>query len=163
MRKVKLIVACSLDLTIGNNGSMPWCLPKDLKYFKEMTEGHTVIMGRKCWESIPDQYRPLSNRDNIVLSRNESLKLEGAKVVVSITDAIEQNGEYWIIGGAEIYRLAMPYVDEIYLTKINEKIKGDTKLDSLNYSEWILRDATEWEQDGEYKIRFEKYTRKSDY
>mgnify|MGYP006160192045 CR=1 FL=1 len=131
--KVSLIVAVSENGVIGKDNDLIWHLPRDMKFFKDTTLGHHVIMGRKNFESIPHKYRPLPNRTNIVITRQTNYTAEGCVVVNSVEAALEiakQNGdnEPFIIGGGQIYRLALEVnlVDKIYLTKIHHIYEGDT-------------------------------------
>ena len=131
--KVSLIVAVSENGVIGKDNDLIWHLPKDMKFFKDTTLGHHVIMGRKNFESIPHKYRPLPNRTNIVITRQSDYKAEGCKIVNSVKEALEfakTNGdnEAFIIGGGQIYKLAIDagVVDKIYLTKIHHSFDGDT-------------------------------------
>ncbi|MDR0680631.1 MAG: dihydrofolate reductase [Dysgonamonadaceae bacterium] len=115
-----IIVALGENNEIGKDGKLLCRLPADLKHFKEITWGHTVIMGRKTFESLPEG--PLPNRKNIVLSRNRDLKIEGAKVYRTLNSALVyllNENEVFIIGGAQIYEQILPIVDKIYLTKIH--------------------------------------------
>jgi len=140
--KVSLIVAVSTNGIIGNNNNLIWNLPKDMKFFKEITLGHHVIMGRKNFESIPHKYSPLPNRINIVITRQSNYSAKGCLTVNSIEEALEitkesQDKEPFIIGGGEIYKLALRknLVDKIYLTKIYHTFYGDTFFPELG-SEW---------------------------
>ena len=124
---ISIIVATDENGVIGNKNSIPWRLPSDLDYFRQKTLGHPVIMGRKTYESIG---RLLPNRPNIIISRDPSMKIEGAEVVETIEDAIDkaktyEDNEIFVIGGEAIYRLALPFVDRIYLTKVHAKVEGD--------------------------------------
>ena len=140
--KVSLIVAVSENGVIGKDNDLIWHLPKDMRFFKETTMGHHVIMGRKNFESIPHKYSPLPNRTNVVITRQINYKAEGCVVVNSVEAALEiamQNGdnEPFIIGGGQIYKLALEanLVDKIYLTKIHHAFDGDTSFPKLN-SDW---------------------------
>ena len=147
---LSIIVAVSENKAIGRNNQLLWHLPDDLKYFKKITSGSTVIMGRKTWESIG---RPLPNRRNIVVSRK--LSLSDAEVYGSLNDAIdaatkgsvaitERQPEIFIIGGAEIYRQALPLADKVYLTVVNQTISdADTFFPEIDPSQWV---ETECEQ-----------------
>ena len=139
---VSLIVAVSENGVIGKDNDLIWHLPKDMKFFKETTMGHHVIMGRKNFESIPHKYRPLPDRTNIVITRQSGYKAEGCVVVNSIEAALEiskNNGdiEPFIIGGGQIYKLALEanLVDKIYLTKVRHSFDGDTFFPKLG-NEW---------------------------
>ena len=140
--KVSLIVAVSENGVIGKNNDLIWHLPNDMRFFKETTMGHHVIMGRKNFESIPHKYRPLPNRTNIIVTRQTDYKAQGCVVVNSVEAALEvakQNGdsEPFIIGGGQIYKLALEakMIDKIYLTKVHHSFDGDTFFPELN-SDW---------------------------
>ena len=139
---VSLIVAVSENGVIGKDNDLIWHLPNDMRFFKETTMGHHVIMGRKNFESIPHKYRPLPNRTNIVITRQSYYKAEGCIVINSVEAALEiakQNGdtEPFIIGGGQIYKIALEnnLVDRIYLTKVHHSFEGDTFFPELN-TEW---------------------------
>jgi dihydrofolate reductase len=140
--KVSLIVAVSENGVIGKDNDLIWHLPKDMRFFKETTMGHHVIMGRKNFESIPHKYRPLPDRTNIVITRQSRYKAGGCIVVNSVEAALEiakNNGdiEPFIIGGGQIYKLALEanLVDKIYLTKVRHSFDGDTFFPKLG-NEW---------------------------
>jgi dihydrofolate reductase len=140
--KVSLIVAVSENGVIGKDNDLIWHLPNDMRFFKETTMGHHVIMGRKNFESIPHKYRPLPNRTNVIITRQSDYKAEGCVVVNSVEAALEiakNNGENepFIIGGGQIYKLVLEakMIDKIYLTKVHHSFDGDTFFPELN-SEW---------------------------
>ena len=140
--KVSLIVAAAENRVIGKDNDLIWHLPKDMRFFKETTLGHHVIMGRKNFESIPHKYRPLPNRTNIIITRNSDYKAEGCIVVNSVKLALEvakenRDTQPFIIGGGQIYKLALEnnLVDKIYLTKVHHTFDGDTFFPKLN-NEW---------------------------
>ena len=114
---ISIIVAISKNRVIGKNNKLVWNLPDDMLYFSRMTKGHSIIMGRKNWDSIPKKYRPLPNRKNIVISRNINQKIKNIDITRSIEEAIEiarenTDEEIFIIGGGEIYNLGLKYADE---------------------------------------------------
>lgn len=127
--KISLIVALSANRVIGEGNKLPWHLPEDLKRFKRITSGHPVIMGRKTYESIG---RLLPGRMNIIITRNENYRIEGAVVVHSLVAAYEAAGaapggeEIFVIGGGEIFSMALPQADKLYLTWVKKRIEGDT-------------------------------------
>lgn len=134
--------------TIGKDNGLPWHLSEDLKYFRKVTMGHCIIMGRKTWESIG---RPLPGRTNIVITRNEDYKAEGARVVSSLEAAIklaqsisivEEVEEAFIIGGAGLYQEALSRAERFHLTRVHAAIEGDTHLSEFDESQWseISRD-----------------------
>jgi dihydrofolate reductase len=140
--KVSLIVAVSENGVIGKDNDLIWHLPNDMRFFKETTMGHHVIMGRKNFESIPHKYRPLPNRTNVVITRQSDYKAEGCIVVNSVEAALQiaqenRDTEPFIIGGGQIYKLALEanLVDKIYLTKVYHPFEGDTFFPELN-SDW---------------------------
>ena len=118
------IVACSENWVIGKDNKLLWYLPEDLKRFKAVTMLHPVIMGRLTWESIPEKYRPLIGRTNIVISSNKDYKSKGAIIVSSIDDAIQK--AIFIIGGSSIYEQTLDIINRIYLTKIYKDFEGDS-------------------------------------
>lgn len=128
--RLSLIAALARDRGIGNNGDLLWRIPDDLKRFKALTTGHPVIMGRKTWESIPEKFRPLPNRTNIVVSRQPGYQARGAFVVNSVERAIALaapgTDEAFVAGGAEVYRAALPHADRLYLTEIDDLQPADT-------------------------------------
>ena len=138
---ISLIAALAQNNVIGKNNDLPWHLPDDMKYFMNTTKRHHVIMGRKNYESIPEKFRPLPNRTNIVVTRQSAYKAPDCQVVHTIEEGLElarQNHEpeTFIIGGAEIYRLGMPFTTRMYLTEIKATIEGDTYFPAFNKSEW---------------------------
>lgn len=135
---ISLIVARSRNGIIGKEGKLPWRLSEDLKFFKQTTMGRPVIMGRRTWESIG---RPLPGRQNIVLTRDPSYKAEGATVVSSLEEALKHFGPddiVFVIGGADLYRRALPLVDTAWVTEIEADVEGDASFDPLNKDEWML-------------------------
>lgn len=129
---LKIIVAVAKNGAIGKDNHMPWDLPEDLKYFKETTMGHAIIMGRKTYESLG---KALPGRKNIVISRSD-IELSDAIVYNSLTDAIESENDAFIIGGAEIYKQAMPFADYLYITHIDAEIEADRYFPPIDESLW---------------------------
>jgi len=132
---LNLIVAMAEDSrVIGLDGDMPWKLGADLKRFKKYTSGHTVVMGRKTWESIPEKFRPLPNRHNIVLTRQESYEVPtGVDVCGSLEEAIAahgnlggEHGDLWVIGGEGVFAEVLPQADKVYATLVQYDGPGDT-------------------------------------
>ncbi|MBJ60128.1 MAG: diacylglycerol kinase [Flavobacteriales bacterium] len=141
---VSLIVAVSENKVIGKDNNLVWHLPADMKFFKDTTKGHFVIMGRRNYESIPHRYRPLPKRTNVIVTRQDDYKAEGCLIVNSVEAAIELaqkagDKEPFVIGGGQIYKYAIKnnLVDRIYLTKVHTEIDGDTYFDDLDGS-WKL-------------------------
>lgn len=139
--RISLIVAQGLNRVIGCNNSMPWHIPEDLQYFKRTTMGKPVIMGRKTFDSIG---RPLPKRPNIVVTRQPEWQADGVKVTNSLEQALSlaptmcNSSEIMIIGGAEIYRQALPLANRLYITQIKASFEGDAF-----FPEW---DVTEWKR-----------------
>ncbi len=126
---VILIAAIQKDRGIGNQGKLLYQFREDMEHFKNITSGHTVIMGRKTWESLPATFRPLPNRENIVISRDSNYKAEGAIVVNRFYQALEKanpDKKMYVIGGGEIYRQALSYADTLELTIIEGNQNADT-------------------------------------
>ena len=135
---VSLIVAMGENNVIGVNGAMPWRLSADLIRFRRITMGHPLVMGRKTCDSIG---RLLPGRQTIIISRNRELKIDGATVVGSLPEALRAVGdcdEVFVAGGGEIYRLAMPLANRIYLTRVAADLPGDTTFPRFEESEWTL-------------------------
>ncbi|UXA19952.1 dihydrofolate reductase [Mycobacterium sp. SMC-4] len=118
-----LIWAQSTSGVIGRGGAIPWRLPEDLARFKELTMGHTVIMGRLTWESLPASVRPLPGRRSVVVSRTADYRAEGAEVVTDLQDA--PLGDAWVIGGAQIYGLAMPMATRCEITEVDVDLRRE--------------------------------------
>jgi dihydrofolate reductase len=138
---VSLIAARSRNGVIGKNNGLPWHLPDDMKYFMQTTKEHYVIMGRKNYESIPEKFRPLPNRTNVVVSRQKDFSAPHCILVHSIEQGIDLarkagEEEVFIIGGAEIYKMGMPLTQRAYLTEILADINGDTFFPEFNIAEW---------------------------
>lgn len=113
-----LIWAQSCSGVIGRDGGIPWELPEDLSRFRELTIGHTVVMGRRTWESLPPRFRPLPGRRNVVLTRNPDYQAEGAEVVAGMGE-FRAEGQTWVIGGAEVYHLALPLATRCEVTEVD--------------------------------------------
>ncbi len=140
---LSIIVAVSENNVIGKDNRLIWRLPGDMKFFKEKTTGHVIITGRKNYESIPEKFRPLPDRKNIVVTRQKNYHAPGAIVVSSIENALQyvsenhNQEEIFIIGGAEIYGQTIPVCDKIYLTHIHHTFEGDAYFPIINEKEWV--------------------------
>jgi len=142
---VSLIAAVSQNGVIGRNNDLPWKLPDDMKYFMETTKNHAVIMGRKNFDSLPPKFKPLKDRFNIVLTRNApALAGYDVTVVSSMEEALDKaqasnlSEEIFVIGGAQIYELALPFANRLYLTEIHTNIPGDTYFPAFDRSKWSV-------------------------
>lgn len=158
---VSLIVAMDRNRVIGAGGRLPWHIPADLKRFRRLTLGHHVIMGRKTWESIG---RPLPGRTNIVLTRQAGFRAEGACVVSSLDDALRLaagDTEVFVIGGTEVYALALPRAQRAYVTEIDAAFGGDTWFPALPANEWreVARETQRATATGEPDLAYITYER----
>lgn len=138
---VSAIAALSKNRVIGKNNDLPWKLPDDMRFFMETTKGHHVVMGRRNYDSLHEKYKPLPQRTNIVITRQQGLQAPGCVVMHAVEPALDlarKNGEEecFIIGGAEIYQLAMPYTTRLYMTEIDAVIDGDTFFPEYEKSDW---------------------------
>lgn len=154
-----LIWAQSTSGVIGRDGGIPWRLPEDLARFKELTMGHPVVMGRRTWESLPPKVRPLPGRRNIVLTRNPEYQVAGAEAVSCPEDAL--TADSWVVGGAEIYHLAMPVATRCEVTEVDVDLRLDDEdaLAPLLDESW-LGTAGEWQDSSSgLRYRFISYVR----
>jgi dihydrofolate reductase len=166
---VSLIVAISNNKVIGKNNQLIWNLPKDMKFFMDTTLGHPVIMGRKNFESIPEKFRPLKNRTNIIITRNKNYEALDCKVVHSIKESLKcmdfGNEEVFVIGGGEIYRkfLELDLIDKMYITHIDEFFDGDTFFPDFNLDKWISKEILNHQKDDENPHDFKviEYSKKN--
>ncbi|MEE2811982.1 MAG: dihydrofolate reductase [Candidatus Thermoplasmatota archaeon] len=155
--KIAMIVAMDENGCIGNQGNLPWRLKSDMVRFKSLTEGdgyNAVIMGRKTWDSLPETFRPLPERVNIVMSRDTKWSADGADAALYPGRAIEiayaeACDECWIIGGAQIYAMYLDKVEEIHVTTVHTTSKGDVSFPEWNRSEWSEDVIESTEADGE--------------
>jgi dihydrofolate reductase len=161
--KTAIMVAKAANNVIGKDNDLVWHLPADLRHFKNTTSGHYVIMGRKTYESMG---KPLPNRLNIVITRNRDYFVEGAVVVHSLDDALEfartQNQKLvFILGGGEIYKQALPIVDELYITEIHDEFEGDTLFPQFDQTEWeeVERHDFQTDNDNRHPYSFVRFKR----
>jgi dihydrofolate reductase len=139
---LSIIVAADRNNVIGKDNALIWHLPNDLRYFKEKTTGHAIIMGRRTFESVG---KPLPNRRNIIITRNPDFKADGCEVVTSLDEALKRVNpadENFIVGGEDIYRQALPVTDRVYLTRIDHAFEGDRHFPQLG-AEWELTEQTQ--------------------
>jgi dihydrofolate reductase len=136
---ISMIAAMGKNRVIGRDNDLPWHLPEDFSFFKAKTRNHVVIMGRKNWESLPEKFRPLPGRTNVVITRQPGFMAQGATVVGSLEEALQLakvigEMEAFIIGGGEIYRMGLALADRIYLTEIHDPFEGDVTFPELDSS-----------------------------
>ncbi len=136
---IGLVWAQAANGVIGVGGGLPWQLPEDLARFKELTLGSTVVMGRATWDSLPPSVRPLPGRRNVVLTRQPGWQAPGAVVARSLAEALDQPGDVWVIGGASVYRDALPLADVVVVTELARAFDGDTRAPELGPG-WRVRD-----------------------
>lgn len=165
--RIALMWAMARNGVIGRDNKLPWYLPEDLKYFKRVTTGKPVIMGRKTYDSIG---RPLPNRTNIVVTRDASLTVPGVKVVTSLDDALDlaraesvisDVEEVIVMGGAEIYAQALPYADRLYVTLVHAEVEGDAVFPPIDLDEYqeLAREDFKAEGPNPYDYSFVVYER----
>lgn len=134
-----LIAAVARNGVIGVNNALPWHLPEDLKHFRELTRGATVLMGRKTWDSLPSAFRPLPGRRNVVISRQAGLTLPGAETVSSLPAAqslLKDTGPVFVIGGAELYRQTMEFAEALEMTEVACDPEGDAFFPKIDPALW---------------------------
>ncbi|MHC4218295.1 MAG: dihydrofolate reductase [Planctomycetota bacterium] len=154
--KIALVAAVADNRVIGRGNALPWRLPEDLKRFKRRTEGHTVIMGRRTWESIGGA---LPNRECVVVTRKRDYHPPGARIAGSLEEALHlarESGEeeVFILGGAEIYTLALPDADRMYLTMVHADVDGDTHFPEYDPAEWTLIEEERHDADDRHAYAF---------
>ena len=161
MRPVGLIWAQSTSGVIGRDGAIPWRVPEDLARFKDLTMGHTVVMGRRTWESLPARFRPLPGRRNVVLSRDRGYRAQGAQVADSLDAALADTGLIWVIGGSEIYHLAMPAATRCEVTEvdIDLHIEDEDALAPMLDESWTGTSEVWRDSSCGLRYRFLSYTR----
>lgn len=163
MNNLSIIVAVGRNHEIGKDNKLLWHISEDLKNFKNLTIGHTIVMGENTWFSLPK--RPLPNRKNIVLSHNENLYLDGATVfnhIDDLLDSIKSEEKVFIIGGASIYSQFIDIVDTMYITRVDMEFDADTFFPEISDQIWNLTNGNNWKHDSESNLDycFEKYHRK---
>jgi dihydrofolate reductase len=129
---VRLIWAQAYGGVIGADGRLPWRLPEDLRLFKELTSGTTVVMGRRTWESLPERNRPLPGRVNVVLTTDPSWSADGALRAGSVADVLAAHPDCWVIGGAAVYAAFLPHAGRLVVTDVDLAVDGDTRAPVLD-------------------------------
>lgn len=159
---IAIVVAHAANGVIGRDGGLPWQLPTDMRRFRELTTGHTVVMGRRTFESLPGAYRPLPNRRNLVLSSNPDYAADGAEVFTELDAALDAcAGECFVIGGGLTYRDALPRVQRVYATEIDLALDGDAFFPDLIEDEWRCVDRSEPVSENGHSFTFCVYERAS--
>lgn len=158
---ISYIVAMDRNRVIGRENQLPWRLPADLKFFKNTTMGHTIVMGRKTYESIG---KPLPGRTNVIMTQNRDYEAPGCVIVHSIEELMDRYGdeEVFVTGGSELFRLFMPYVDKMYITRIEHEFEGNTVFPEFDEQQWEIT----WSEQGikdeknPYTYFFQKHEKK---
>ncbi|MCV7347941.1 dihydrofolate reductase [Mycolicibacterium rhodesiae] len=156
---MSLIWAQSTSGVIGRDGGIPWRLPEDLARFKELTMGHTVVMGRRTWESLPGSVRPLPGRKNVVLTRQADYMADGATVVSALDDVPDD--DMWVIGGAEVYHLALPLATHCEVTEveIDLRLEDEDALAPVLDESWVGTSGDWQTSTSGLRYRFHSYQR----
>lgn len=158
MTWVGLIWAQAHGGVIGAEGGMPWHVPEDLAHFKEVTMDSAVVMGRKTWDSLPERFRPLPGRENIVITHQQDWTAEGAQRAADVVSALRGLERAWVIGGAEIFRQLIHDADRLEVTELDLDVTGDAFAPSLEG--WRLIDESEWATSRTgIRYRFRRYER----
>ena len=144
VRGVGLVWARSADGVIGADGGIPWHVPEDLAHFREVTGGATVVMGRRTWDSLPERFRPLPGRRNVVLTRDTAWSADGAVVVHDLAAALDTDEDVWVIGGGQVYAAALPFADRVSETVVDAAVTGDTTAPTLDAG-WTVVDEGPWQ------------------
>ena len=167
--KISIIAAIGANYAIGKDNDLIWSLPDDMNFFKKKTSGHTVIMGRLNYESIPKKWRPLPNRRNIILTTNPEYQEEGVDIFHQMSEAIESarkagEEELFIIGGGQIYQLGLEYADTMYLTEIKAEFTADVFFPTYDKADWqeVERIPHQVDEKHAYPFDFVTYIREKD-
>jgi dihydrofolate reductase len=135
---VRLVWAQGDGGVIGADGGLPWHLPEDLRLFRALTVGATVVMGRRTWESLPERFRPLPGRTNVVLTSDRSWTADGARPATSVEQVLAEHGSLWVIGGGAVYAAFLPHADRLVVTDVDTDVAGDT---------WAPRIGDDWQRE----------------
>ena len=153
---ISIIVAIAENNAIGKDNDLLWHISEDLKYFKRITLGSPIIMGRKTWESLP--FKPLPKRENIVISNNKDYKLDNATVFHSLEEAVQYVKKFencFIIGGGMIYNTILPFCDKLYITKVHKSFEADTFFTEIDSNQWELESQSEIQKDEPSGLEFQ--------
>ncbi len=144
---VSIIAAMTKDRVIGLNGALPWSIPEEMKLFRDLTENNIIVMGKNTWLSLPQKFRPLPNRINIVVSKSLS-EQEGATVCKTVESALEtarkSKGEIYCIGGAELFCFVLPISQNLHISWIKKDYKGDTYFPDIDFNQWEEKERKEF-------------------
>jgi dihydrofolate reductase len=162
-KNITIIAAVAENNIIGGDNKLLWHISADLKRFKKLTTGHTIVMGNKTFQSLP--VRPLPNRTNIVLTRNRSLKIENCIMAYSLEEALDKmdsEGENFVIGGGNIYSAFLPLAQKLFITRVHKSFSGDTFFPEISPDSWELVEDLKIDNDpkNDFSYSFETYLRK---
>lgn len=152
---IGLIWAQAANGVIGRDNAIPWHVPEDLRHFRDVTAGSTVVMGRRTWQSLPPRFRPLPGRRNVVLTRSPAWTDDGAQVVHALDDALV--GDVWVIGGADVYAAALPRADVLEVTELQDPVEGDAYAPAIDGSWRVERDSGWQESSSGQRFRWLRY------
>jgi dihydrofolate reductase len=161
--KVSLVAAVARGGVIGRENAIPWRIPEDLARFRELTMGHPVVMGRKTWDSLPERFRPLPGRRNVVVTRNSDWRGDGAESAGSLAEALrllDGSERVFVIGGGQLYAEALPLADELVLTEIEADIEGDTWFPSWERGQFDETGREQHVSESGVELSFVTYTRR---
>ena len=161
--KITIVAAIASNDVIGQKNSLPWDIPEDLKRFKQLTSGHTILMGRKTFDSIG---RPLPNRTNIVMTKDTNYQKEGVEIVFDEKKALnlikDLNQEVFIIGGSKIYELFEPWATSLMITRVLKDFDGDAFFPDINWNNWQIKSKEDFlDEKSNISCRLEEYLRKT--
>jgi dihydrofolate reductase len=160
--RISLVAAVARNGVIGRDSGIPWRIPEDARRFRELTLGHPVVMGRRTWDSLPDRFRPLPGRRNVVVTRTPAREGEGAERVGSLGEAmalLDGAERVFVIGGGELYAEALPTADELLLTEIDADVEGDTFFPSWDRAEFREESREEHVSETGMRYSFVRYVR----
>jgi len=161
--KISLVAAVARSGVIGRDKAIPWHIPEDASRFRALTMGHPVVMGRRTWDSLPDRFRPLPGRRNLVVTRNGAWHADGAERAGSLADALElldDTPQVFVVGGAELYAEALPLADELLLTEIDAEVEGDTFFPSWDRATFQEEAREEHVSEADIPFAFVTYVRR---
>ena len=161
--KITIVAAIASNNVIGQKNSLPWNIPEDLKRFKQLTSGHTILMGRKTFDSIG---RPLPNRTNIVMTKDTNYRKEGIEIVFDEREALnlikDLNQEVFIIGGSKIYELFEPWTTSLMITRVLKDFEGDAFFPDINWNNWQIESKEEFlDEKSGISCKLEEYLKKA--
>jgi dihydrofolate reductase len=156
---IAIVVAHGANRVIGRDGGLPWHIPTDLKRFRELTTGQAVVMGRRTYESLPERFRPLPNRRNLVLSSDPDYRADGAEVFADLEAALAAcDHDCWVIGGGVTYEQALPLAERVYATQVEESPAGDAFFPPLGDG-WHLVEQSDEHVENDHRFSFRTYER----